>query len=63
MRDTSGIVVDNLIDMWSGKVVFGTRFVQSFEIDADSNGALIFIDRDDVRYPFRQGYGINKPWF
>ena len=49
--------------MWSEKVVFGTSFVQISEIDADSNGALFFIDRDDIRYPFRQGYGINKPSF
>ena len=61
--DTSSIVVNNLVDMRSGKVSFGTSFVQISEIDVDSNGALLFIDRDDVRYPFHQGYGINKPCF
>ena len=49
--------------MRSGKVVFGTCLVQIFEIDENSNGALFFVDTDDVRYLFRQGYGINKPCF
>ena len=61
--DTSSIVVDNLIDVRGRKVVFGTRFIQIPKIDADSNGALPFIDMDNVRYPFRQGYRINKPNF
>ena len=61
--DTSSIVVDNLIDMWSRKVVLGTIFIQVSKIDTDSNGALLFIDRDNVRYPFRQVYWINKPSF
>ena len=35
-------------------------FVQVSEIDVDSNGALLFVHRDNVRYPFCHGYRINK---
>ena len=52
-----------MIDMWSRKFVLGTRFIQVSKIDADSNGALLFIDRDNVRYPFLQRYRINKTSF
>ena len=61
--DTSSTFVGNLIDMQSQKIAFGTSFVQVSKIDADSNGALLFIDGDNNRYPFRQGYKINKPSF
>ena len=54
---------NNMVDMQSRKVVFGTNFVQISKIDRDSIGALLFIDSDDVRYPFREGYGVNKPRF
>ena len=50
--DTSNKVVDNLFDMWSRKIVFRKIFVQVLEIDTDSNGALFFVHRDNVRYPF-----------
>ena len=52
-----------MVDVWSRKVVFGTSFVQISKIDTDSNGALLFIDKDNDRYPFHQGYRINKPNF
>ena len=52
-----------MIDMRGRKVVLGTRFIQIPKVDTDSNGALLFIDRDNVRYPFHQGYRINKPSF
>ena len=58
--ETSSTLVYNVIDMWSRKVVLGTSFIQIPKIDVYSNGALLFIDMDNVRYPFRQGYRINK---
>ena len=49
--------------MQSRKVFLGTSFIQVSKINTDSNGSLLFIDRDNVRYPFHQGYWINNPSF
>ena len=60
--DTSSTVIDDLIDMRSQEIVLRTSLVQFSKIDTDSNSALLFCYRDNVRYPFRQGYRINKPY-
>ena len=49
--------------MQSRKIVFRTSFFQVSKIDTYSNGALLFVHRENVRYPFCQGYRINKPSF
>ena len=49
-----------MIDMWRRKVVLGTSFIQISEIDTDSNSSLLFVHRNNIQYPFRQGYRIDK---
>ena len=46
--DTSSTVVDNLIDVRGRKFFLGTSFIQIPKVDTNSNGSLIFIDKDNV---------------
>src|SRR5271168_3567328 len=41
-------LVDELVDKWSGVVVLWTCSVDITVVNADTNGALFFIDRDNV---------------
>ena len=59
--DAPDIVINDMIDVWSREIVLRTSLIQVSKIDTDSNSALLFGHRDNVRYPFHQGYGINKP--
>ena len=45
------------------EIVLRKILIQVSKIDTDSNSALFFGYRDNIRYPFHQGYEINKPRF
>jgi hypothetical protein len=47
----SGTVIDNLVDERGWKVVLGTRMVQITKVNADTNSALFFVNRDGVGNP------------
>ena len=47
-----GIVVDYLIDIGSGKVVFWIGSIQIPKIDTNPNCNLFFVHRDYVGHPF-----------
>ena len=58
--DTPCIVVDNLINVQGGEVVFRTSQVQILKINANPNSTLVFIDRDYVGHPFSQRHRVNE---
>ena len=52
-NNASSIVVDYLIDIGSGKVVFWTSSIQIPKIDTIPNNAMFFVYRDYVGHSFR----------
>ena len=51
-NNASGIVVDYLINIGSGEVVFWTSLIQIPKIDTNPNISLFFLHRDYVGHPF-----------
>ena len=51
-NNASGTVIDYLIDIGSGKIVFWTNWIQIPKIDKNPNGTLFFVHRDYVGHPF-----------
>jgi hypothetical protein len=60
---TSDTIVDTLFDEKGRKVVFGTSFVDTPIINADTNGALFLVDRDKIGNPVCESHRINKASF
>jgi hypothetical protein len=44
----TGTSVDNLVDEWGWKFVFGTSLIEVMKVGVDPNGSLFFVDRDGV---------------
>jgi len=44
-------IIDNLVDEGCWKVVFGTCVIEITNVCADTNGALVFVNRDRVGDP------------
>ena len=51
-NDTSSIVVDDLIDVGSGVILFGTSSIQIPKIDANPDSTLLFVHGNYIGYPF-----------
>ena len=51
-NNASNTVVDYLIDIGSGKLVFWTSLIQIHKIDTNPNSAMFFVHRDYVGHPF-----------
>ena len=55
--------IDDLVDEWSGVIVFRESFVQILKIGANAYCALFFHDGNRVRNPRCIGDGVDKPNF
>ena len=51
-NNASGTVINFLIDIGSGKVVFWKSSVQIPKIDTNPNSTLFFVHKDYVGHPF-----------
>ena len=51
-NDAFGVVINYLIDVGTGKVVFWTSSIQVPKIDTNPNSTLNFIHKEYVGHPF-----------
>ena len=55
--------INDLVNEWSGKVVFGKFQIQVTKFSTDVNGTLFFVDRNRVRNPSVICNGIYETFF
>jgi hypothetical protein len=54
-------IIDNLINKWGQKIIFGTSVVEIAKVCEDANSALFLVNMDGFGDPWSIRNGVNEP--